>query len=468
MDKRNRIDRHSFVIERLLLTLGHGAIVRMLCATPGVDVNLREGSFGATPLLLAAERGHVAVCRVLLGLPDVHVHHTNNDGATALHMAAANGHVDAVLDLMAHTTGGPEIRERARQQSASAAPPRAQTPPSNPALHQLHAADSARASMGHAAVDCRGRTPLFAAAERGHADVVAALLALPCVRHANQLADHGNSALAIACLNGHTDVAGLLLRADAKCNTNLANSSGATPLFIAAAEGHVALVRMLCCHPSTNVNTCNSRGWTPLVAAAHNGHGGCAAALLASGRVSGNEATPSGTTPLIMATAECHTEIAVLLSRHPSVDVNSAPSAAGHTAVHIASMYGRTEILSVLLAAGGCRFRPDAKGNSALALARDEGVREVFASGVDYWRIRCHGSHTRAMASVVLCLLLTHVRNDRLWHDRWHGGGGAGAGAGADAGAGTEGGEAGGPCDWLPKELWLYTATFLRSADFVH
>ena len=64
----------------------------------GADVNALDGD-GATALHLAAAGGHLDVVRALIADSSADVDLVDGDGATALHLAAAGGHLDVHLTL---------------------------------------------------------------------------------------------------------------------------------------------------------------------------------------------------------------------------------------------------------------------------------------------------------------------------------------------------------------------------------
>lgn len=55
---------------------------------------------GATPLLAAADQGHVEVVRMLLAVPGIQVNYANGRGDTALMLAASSGHADVARTLV--------------------------------------------------------------------------------------------------------------------------------------------------------------------------------------------------------------------------------------------------------------------------------------------------------------------------------------------------------------------------------
>ena len=77
---------------------GHEAVVRLLLGAVNVNINMR-GDLGMTPLFIAAMNGHEAVLRLLLATGDVDINAKSKFGATPLYIAAQNGH-EAVVRLL--------------------------------------------------------------------------------------------------------------------------------------------------------------------------------------------------------------------------------------------------------------------------------------------------------------------------------------------------------------------------------
>ena len=93
----------------------------------------------------------------------------------------------------------------------------------------------------------------------------------------------------------------------------------------------------------------------------------------------------------------------------------------------------------------GCASQ-GAGSHAAMAEAALQELEAVFLSGIDYWQLRYHSRRARAMQEVVHTLLLVDQRLD------------------ANAALLAPGVPAVLP--YLPKDLWLVAAGFLRSADF--
>lgn len=80
---------------------GHTEVVKLLLARAPDQLNL-AGKSGCTPLLAASLNGHAGTAKLLLAEPGIDVHaRRTSDGATALFMAAAHGHLEIVTAFIA-------------------------------------------------------------------------------------------------------------------------------------------------------------------------------------------------------------------------------------------------------------------------------------------------------------------------------------------------------------------------------
>ena len=76
------------------------AMVRFLLAVPGVDANKPANDSG-NPILEAAGRGNAEIAGLLADHPNLNINAATGDGSTALHRAAAGGHLAVVNILLA-------------------------------------------------------------------------------------------------------------------------------------------------------------------------------------------------------------------------------------------------------------------------------------------------------------------------------------------------------------------------------
>jgi ankyrin repeat protein len=247
-----------------------------------------------------------------------------------------------------------------------------------------HGSDPNQATVG------AGVTPLSIAAQEGHVDVVAKLLAHRAT-NPNQARtdDDGHTPLVIATLCNHADVVSELL-AHSAIDPNLATvdtgctplsivkysradwyrhhgfatdlqkaivvacvrqwrpynydariDTGATPLLIAAANGRVEIMAKLLEHSATDPNQASAEiGATPLYIAAQNGHVGAVAKLLEHHATDPNKAlTLNGATPLCIAVHHANGDVVAALLRHSAIDPNMGLPRHGPTPLIIATQF---------------------------------------------------------------------------------------------------------------------------------
>ncbi|KXZ41498.1 hypothetical protein GPECTOR_428g298 [Gonium pectorale] len=206
--------------------------------------------------------------------------------------------------------------------------------------------EQAAALLLRCAVNCSSvtrSTPLHLAAERGQAGGVEELLAAGAVVDARDTA--GSTPLFLAAEAGHAGVLGRLLAAGA--DPRQGNAAGESPLYIAALRGHLGCVQALLEH-------CKARriewqdpelygdAWTPLHAAAVANRADVAACLLQA-------AGAAGAGELVVA-----------------------PNKYGQSVLHVAARKGSSQLLRLLLSAGGAAGvlgSRDGSGNTPVDVA---------------------------------------------------------------------------------------------------
>lgn len=136
-------------------------------------------------------------------------------------------------------------------------------------------------------------------------------------------------------------------------------------LFAAARQGNVPVLQEI--FPLIdNVDVRDERGFTPLIIAAYNNQPGAVAALLDAG-ADPNLADSSGNTALMGASFKGHAGVAcVLVTRGSSLD---AQHGNGGTAL----MFGRNNVVELLLEYGASADVTDVRGLTALDLALQQG-----------------------------------------------------------------------------------------------
>ncbi|XP_023274698.1 ankyrin repeat and SOCS box protein 3-like [Seriola lalandi dorsalis] len=189
---------------------------------------------GESACYLAAQRGHLAVVRLLLKA-HANINQLTNDLSCPLYAAVDGGHKEVVELLVGK---GAEVN-------------RTHTASCWTCLHQ--------------------------AVYKGHSEIVRILVD---VCNLEALDDHRISPLFVAAQYGQQECLEVLVNAGADVNTQAADL--ATPLLIASQEGHQACVDFLVDHGADPNRTC-SQGWPqfPIHAAAEFGHIGILRKLIA-------------------------------------------------------------------------------------------------------------------------------------------------------------------------------------------
>ena len=152
-----------------------------------VDVNAKNNN-GETALHLAAKNGHLAIVEELFKMP-VHAQAKNNDGETALHLAAKNGHIDIVEVILA------------------------------------------KGRMDINTTNKRQETALHIAARNGHTDIVISLSSSGVKIDTTN--NNGETALHIAAKNDRREVVDALLGLMTEETINIKNKDGKTALYLA-------------------------------------------------------------------------------------------------------------------------------------------------------------------------------------------------------------------------------------------
>ena len=204
---------------------GHTAVVELLAAAPGIDVN-RVDAWGETPLYVACRKGHADVVRVLLAVEATDVNLANHHGTTPLVAARSGGHGEVAG--MVEAAGG-----RCEYTLLSAS-------------YEGNADEVARAvarlgSDGRGGdvneADAGGRTALFLAAGMGNCDAVRELVRAPGI-DVNRVDRNGETALYCAAVLGHTPVVAELVKV-AAVHVDATDAHGRTPLWAACWDGNV-------------------------------------------------------------------------------------------------------------------------------------------------------------------------------------------------------------------------------------
>ncbi|KAK3162401.1 hypothetical protein QOZ80_1BG0089120 [Eleusine coracana subsp. coracana] len=224
-----------------------------------------------------------------------------------------------------------------------------------------------------------GETPLVAAAERGHLEVVVELL-----RHLDDEGvavknRSGYDALHVAAREGHLAVVQEILWR----NRMLAKTFGpanTTPLISGAMRGHIEVVRLLLEQDDFGlIEMARDNGKNALHFAARQGHIGIVKALLEKDPQLARRNDRKGQTALHMAVKGTNCDVLrALVDADPAIVM--LPDKNGNTALHIATRKKRAEIVTVLL------LLPDTHVN---ALNRDHKTAYDIAEGLPVCEESC-------------------------------------------------------------------------------
>ncbi|KAI9774450.1 MAG: hypothetical protein M1839_001733 [Geoglossum umbratile] len=247
---------------------GHEAVVKLLLAKDGVDINSKDSRWGQTPLSWAAWEGREAVVKLLLEKDGADINSKDSNlGQTPLTWAAQRGH-EAVVKLLLEKDGVDINSKDSRW---------GQTPLSWAAQRGHEAVVKLlleKDGVDISSKDSRwGQTPLSWAAQRGHEAVVKLLLEKDGVDISSNGSRWGQTPLSWAARNGHEAVVKLLLEKDGADINSKDSYLGQTPLSWAAREGREAVVKLLLEKDGVDINSKDSNlGQTPLSWAAYEGH----------------------------------------------------------------------------------------------------------------------------------------------------------------------------------------------------
>lgn len=251
-------------------------------------------------------------------------------------------------------------------------------------------------SVEHNGIPVSGCTALYAASSLGQLSFCRLLLSNGAqIDAANDL---GYTPLMAAIEGGHDDVIDFLLKSGANVNPEVISRvqieglGGASPLITATRKEHVALIKKLL-KRGADVNRPSGNGWTPLKSAAQQGNLDIVKALLEAG-ADPNIADDTNYTPLMNAVSGEHEDIVKLLLKFradPNVQSGENPEdedwEPGRTALMDAAVSGNMSIARELLKQGANPNLLNSKGwtalHSAVISANTDMVSMLLKSGAD-------------------------------------------------------------------------------------
>ncbi len=307
-------------------------------------------------------------------------------GETTLHIAAKNGSMQDLQDLI-------NSLNSSDQQDVFSYKDNKNWTALHVAANRGHV-EVVRALLGANAAsdawDSKGRTALHLAANQGHVEVVRELLSLN-----NQtlllMADdyYTHSALHLAALKGHLECVQALLEVKNPYLLCLQDKDGHTALHVAAWGGHVKVIQELLREEDASLLTQrDQKGHTALHVAALKGNLECVKALLGVRNIYLllNQDN-SGHTALHLAAWQGHDKVVQELLGVNNPYLPRSQDKDGRTALHVAAWQGHDKVVQALLSVKKQDLLPlqDRDGRTALHVASLKGNLECVKAllGVD-------------------------------------------------------------------------------------
>jgi len=311
---------------------GHVDVVELLLEN-SADANAKDKD-GLTALMNAAEAGNVPILKLLIGASGVDgVDVVSATGFTALIVAAAHGHTDAVSYLI----------------------------------------DEAKAEVDK--MHENGVTALMYAAAGGHVETTKALIARG--GDVNMLHSNEGSALLESSTAGALEALKLLIAEGAK--VDIRDKDGVTALMSAASQGHYDCVELLLdtlkgmkseSEFKTFLNLLSESGGSAVMFAAGVGKANVTTLLIENG---GDVNAIAQATPEYLAILAEQIETNTLPEDHePHID--------GVTALHVAAQGGYLDCVNILIEAGAKVEVKDDEDRTALILAVKGNFGEVASA----------------------------------------------------------------------------------------
>ncbi len=299
------------------------------------EVDVREVTYGQTPLMYACRAGHVEVVRQLLGY-GASLEIVSLRGRTPLFEAIKQGHEEVVRLLL--STKGLDV---------------------------------------NAVVSERSKwTALMLAADLQHFDIVERLLKQPNIK-VNEQDPYGRTALWLATLNADfVTVSCLLHRPEIDLNL-VDNMGGRSPLILAAERGFHKFVELFLTHGADLMLKDHRGGGTAILRAIDHGYMSIVEYMLEHGNLDLDQCLDDdGRSLLHGASASGQPDILRLLKRK-NVDVNVADKN-GLTPLHEASRHGKFDVVKVLMELGADPTTMDHYGRRPFTIAWHYGHTQIM------------------------------------------------------------------------------------------
>ncbi len=339
------------------------------------------GSHRQTPLMAAAACGQVEMVRQLLDpARDLGIDLNRRDltGSTALMLASDKGHLE-VVKLLTAAGADPNISTHSGLSALWFACTRERLT----VIEHLLTLPALLVGMAQNS----GITPFHIVCMRGNLAAAKLFLDYLLARSPHppialdQPQDDGTSPFGCACASGNTELVALLIGVLTSHGIGLdrPNAKGTTPFMFACIRGHLGVARLLLETGLVDVNAQNLAGYTALHGALRHKHMAVVGLLLAHPALDPNVIPyQPAITPLMQT---CYTPDNVasteMLCRHPRLKVN-AKGDKGDTALHVACDKGAFDMVLTLLEAGADPDIRNDRGHTPVWVATEMGAVECL------------------------------------------------------------------------------------------
>jgi ankyrin repeat protein len=256
------------------------------------------------------------------------VNHTATGGRTPLSIAAGNGFVEVVRQLLQHSRIQPDIADFDHWTPLFWA-----ISGKHLDVAKLLLTDS-RVSINR--VDRSGRNVLSWAASGGELELVKYLMSLKDL-NANETDRNGRTPLSWAAGNGHLETT-IYLRRSQRIDFSRKDKDGRNAISWACSGGHHEVVEYLIKHDYQGVDEEDGDGWTPLAWALFNQAPKTVQVLLDSGLVDVNKKDRNGRSALSFAAGYGYLDVLRLLLNTKDIDIENKDND-GRTPLSYATPY---------------------------------------------------------------------------------------------------------------------------------
>lgn len=298
--------------------MGHHTVVdKLLRMRVSPDISIINGQ---TALSAAVQFNRLDVVKSLLmeeGLlgesDEYRVNYAPMQGRTPLSIAAGNGLIEIVRELLQHSRIQPNIADFDQW-----TPLFWSTSGNHLDVLQLLIIDG-RLSINH--VDKSDRNILSWAASAGEPELVRYLLSLEHLK-ADEPDRHGRTALSWAAGNGNFETT-VIIRRSQRIHASIKDNDGRNALSWACGGGHYQVVEYLIKHDRKGVDEEDVDGWTPLAWALFSQAPRTVQVLLDSGLVGVNKKDRNGRSALSFAAGYGYLEVVQTLLRVRGIEIDS-------------------------------------------------------------------------------------------------------------------------------------------------